>query len=149
MAKARLLIVEDVRAVGMLVATALRHYGFECVGVAQTRAEALQLTQGCKPDLALVEAHLRREGRGQEAGLRLARFLTWGEGVPCLFITAAASLVRPGREGCGVLMKPFSMQSLGNAVEFALEMLRTGRAPRELPPELRLWPPVGGPFRPT
>jgi hypothetical protein len=52
--------------------------------------------------------------------------------------------VRPRRDGCGVLTKPFRAKTLALAVQAALDMLRDGRVPGDLPAGLTLWLPSPG-----
>jgi DNA-binding response OmpR family regulator len=140
--KARILVVEDLPALGELIAAILRLHQHDCVGVATTGAQALRLARSWKPQLALVDVVLRDDVMSEQAGLRAARWLQRECGVPSLFVTAAPHRVQPRRDGCGVLAKPFRAKTLALAVAGALNMLRDGRAPEDLPAGLSLWLPA-------
>jgi DNA-binding response OmpR family regulator len=139
--KARILVVEDLPALGELIAAILRLHQHDCVGVAATASQALKLARSWRPELALVDVVLRQDVMSEEAGLRAARWLERECAVPSLFVTAAAHKVRRRRDGCGVLEKPFRAKTLAMAVPAALQMLRDGRVPGDLPPGLSLWLP--------
>ena len=141
MDKTRILVVEDLPALGELIAAILRLHQYDCIGVATTGSQALRLARSWRPQLALVDVVLGDDVLSEQAGLRAARWLERECGVPSLFVTSAAHRVRPQRDGCGVLTKPFRAKTLALAVEAALTMLRDRRVPSDLPAGLTLWLP--------
>lgn len=130
MSKGRILIVEDEYIVAANVEAALEERGFETVGIAPDMAEALSLAAK-KPDLALVDIHLRDGATGPEIAHRLYR----DYGVQVLFVTANDSLARDQTVSgvLGVLAKPCDDELLGAAVDYIISD-STGR---------QVDPPVG------
>ncbi|CAN5584502.1 response regulator [soil metagenome] len=122
MCRARILIVEDEYLVAADLEAALEELGYSSVGIAPDFDAALTLATQ-KPDLALVDIHLRDGQTGPLIAERLARDF----GIAVLFVTAnprmALDTSTPGI--IGVLNKPCREEIIAAAVDYALES-RTG-----------------------
>lgn len=118
MSRARILIVEDEFLVAADLEACLQDRGFITVGIAPDLDAALSLAAQ-KPDVALVDVHLRDGQTGPTVAERLARDF----GVPVLFVTAnprmAIDAKAPGI--IGILDKPCDEDVVAAAVDYALE----------------------------
>jgi DNA-binding NarL/FixJ family response regulator len=79
----RVVIVDDNRHFLDAAATVLRTEGMDVVGTANTSAEALELTEGLRPDIVLVDVDL-----GDESGFDLAEELSRAKSVCVVLISA-------------------------------------------------------------
>lgn len=117
MSRARILIVEDEYLVAADLEAALEDLGYSSVGIAPDLEAALALAAE-KPDLALVDVHLRDGQTGPLIAERLAR----EHGVAVLFVTANPRMTfdanTPGV--IGVLSKPCREDLVAAAVDYAL-----------------------------
>lgn len=109
----RVLIVEDDFLVAMTIEQAVRSAGMEVVGIAPTRARALEMAAELKPDFATMDINLR----GDQAGTDIACEFHDRFGVRSLFITAYAGDPEKNREAApadplGWVDKPFTNDGL-------------------------------------
>lgn len=129
MSRASILIVEDEYLVAADLEAALEELGYSCAGIAPDLETALTLAAN-KPDLALVDIHLRDGQTGPLIAERLAR----DHDVAVLFVTAnprmALDASPPGV--IGVLNKPCREDVVAAAVAYALQT--KGGAPLLSPP---------------
>src|SRR5437764_11723587 len=107
MASERILIVEDEAAVARLIETFLAHAGYNVVGLAETGEQALHQAAELRPDLALMDIHLKGGLDGVEVAERLrAQF-----NMPVVFLTGLrddTTLQRSrNAQAFGYLLKPF------------------------------------------
>lgn len=138
----RVLVVEDEALLAMQIEQLLLEAGHEPVGHAMDAAEAVDLARETRPDLALVDIHLR-DG---VTGVQVMRALTRDHGAAGLFLTANRRLVPEDFAGAmGVVSKPFSETAFLQALAFVARRLggRGARAPaataaRRLPASLEL-----------
>ena len=136
----RVLIVEDEALLAMQVECLLLEAGHEPVGHALDSAEALALAGAVRPDLALVDVHLR-DGL---TGVEVMRALTRDHGIAGVFVTANLRLVPSDFAGAlAAISKPFSETAFQQALRYLTRRLR-GAAPsspeRSPPPSLALAP---------
>lgn len=111
----RILIVEDEMMVAMEMEAIIEDLGFQPVGVAADSEQALALA-GEKPDVALVDLHLRDGLTGPAIGRELAR-----RGIDVVFITANPRIVAEGVPGAlGVVEKPCDERTIASIVAFAI-----------------------------
>jgi CheY-like chemotaxis protein len=103
------LVVEDDAMIGILLAEMLGDMGYKVCAIAATEDDAVADASRCKPDLMIVDEHLR-EGSGSSA---VARILLDGQ-VPCVFISGAP--LRFSRAAKSVLRKPFVEGDLIRAI---------------------------------
>jgi len=127
---ARILLVDDDDLIRTVVAERLKRRGYE-VSVARSLAEARAALKGAFPDAALLDIRLP-DGNGTE----LLEELTAEEDVPCVMITAHATIesaveaLKKGAED--YLEKPFSLDRLEATLEATLERTRLRREVRAL-----------------
>ena len=123
----RVLIVEDEILVALDLEDALVEAGYEIVGIAADRTEALSLAH--EADVALIDLNLRDGPTGISIGMDLSdRF-----GVRVLFLTANPSSVSTGVAGAvGCLGKPCPPSAVCQAIDFATARDQAARAPIDL-----------------
>ncbi len=123
----RVLIVEDEILVALDLEDALSEAGYSIAGIAADRQEALALA--AKADVALVDLNLRDGPTGVGIGMDLAERY----GVRVVFLTANPSSVGASAGGAvGCLDKPCLPEHVCEAIDFAVERDRAGRAPCHL-----------------
>jgi PAS domain S-box-containing protein len=127
-APARILVVEDEGIVALNLRRSLTGLGYEVVGVAATAADALELASKGRPDLVLMDIHIRGNVDGIDAAVRLRE----QGGAPVVFLTAYAdeSTVERAKQAApyGYLVKPFSAPELRTTIETALHRHQRDRA---------------------
>lgn len=128
MTTARILIVEDEYLVAANLEAVLEDLGHEPVGIAPDMDAALTLA-ATKPDLALVDIHLRDGETGPVIAERLRR----EHGIAVLFVTANPRMAAVAADvAIGVLGKPLNDGLLAQAVAYALSACQG--APLPSPP---------------
>jgi DNA-binding response OmpR family regulator len=133
---ARILIVEDEFLIANNLMAVLEDAGHEPIGIAPDLTSAMELAQE-RPDLALVDVHLRDGPTGPV----IAEKLTREHGVPVLFVTANPRMISgPPSAGLGVLGKPCDDRVIEAAVDYALR-IRAGEAAGQPPYGLNLLEP--------
>ena len=131
------LIVED----EILLATELGYLVEEAgccdIGHAESSDEAIALTGRLRPDLVLVDVHLRDGPTGVDVARRIS---AEGEAV-VLFMTANVQRLPGDFAGaCGVIGKPYSEHAVKAALRYLEVCLRDGHAPGLPPVGLQLSP---------
>lgn len=117
----KILIVEDEGIVAFNLQQRLQHMGYHVTGTAESGAQGLELVARERPDLVLMDIHLK----GEMDGIELASTLGREHGLPVIYLTAysedttleRARHTRP----YGYLIKPFSERELHATVQMALE----------------------------
>lgn len=133
---AKVLVVEDQPLLALELCMVLEDAGFEVVGTAHDRDEALQLIETCDPALALIDVNLR-DGM---TGPGIADTFCGRPGRAAIFLTANPEQVPPGFAGAlGMLTKPVDPASVRAAVIYALDNL-SGLGSAVIPSRLRLAP---------
>ena len=120
---ARILIVEDQYFVAVDSEMHLRTAGFECVGLAATSEQAVQLASELRPDLVLMDIRLAGEGDGVQAAVQIYRQF----GIRSIFTSGHVDAV-VREQACdakplGWLDKPYSDSQLLRAVGEGLARL--------------------------
>jgi CheY-like chemotaxis protein len=126
----RILVVEDQYFVAADCELNLRSGGFDCVGLATTAREAVDLAQAERPDLILMDTRLASRADGVEAAIVIYERL----GIRCILcgphaddlVRAAAERARP----LGWLNKPYTGAELIDAVREGLAQLHSGAPQR-------------------
>jgi DNA-binding NarL/FixJ family response regulator len=121
----RILIVEDDLLVASQMEAALSDAGFDVVGTAATREEALHQAQAQSPAVVVMDIHLPGDGDGIDAALELFRL----HGIRCIFASAysdneARQRAEPAAP-LGWLQKPYTMASLTEMVRAAVSEVRS------------------------
>jgi CheY-like chemotaxis protein len=131
------LIVEDEVLLATELEFLVEEAGCKPVGHAMCSEEARELASELKPDLALVDVHLR-DG---PTGIEVARLIAHDCGGVALFMTANVKRLPEDFAGaCGVIGKPYSEHGVRSALKFLGVCLREGRAPGPAPIGLELAP---------
>lgn len=119
--RSRILIVEDEQVVAMDLEMQLLSFGYEISGIANTGQEALRLADATRPDLVLMDVHLR----GALDGIATAQEVQGRWNLPVVFVTAfnnqearkRAQALNPS----GYLTKPYRPEQLRAIVAAALQ----------------------------
>ena len=124
------LIVEDEALLAAELGYLVEEVGCRDVGHAMSAPEALSMAGRLRPDLALVDVHLR-DG---PTGVDVARQIAQDCGGVALFMTANVKRLPADFAGaCGVIGKPYSDHGVRTALRYLAICLRKGAAPG-LPP---------------
>ncbi len=117
----RLMIVENDRVTARDLEATLRRRGFVVSGIAYSAAQALDLLDGEKPDLVLLDIQLDHD----EDGITLAQTLREQHGIPSIFITGYSeeAIIERARRArpAAFLRKPFSDSELAVCLESVVE----------------------------
>lgn len=117
----RILVVEDEVIVAYDLEQRLLEMGYAVAGLAFGGEEALALAGRLKPDLVLMDIHLRGHDDGITTAIRIRQQFQ----VPILFLTAYAEeiLLQQAKRAqpYGYILKPFQSQELRSAIEIALD----------------------------
>jgi len=120
MRESTILVVEDEAIVGLHLIALLTSLGYTCVGRTDSGEDAITQAERLRPDLILMDIHLKGLMNGIEAAMIIRA--RWD--IPVIFATAfsdAATLDRakPARP-LGFVVKPYTERDLHLAVELAL-----------------------------
>lgn len=133
---ARILVAEDEAIVALEVAELLREIGHEVVAVVASGEDAVARSAELRPDLALLDLHLRGALDGIEVAERLRPL-----GIPVLFLTAFGDAPTVARAQAaapvGYLLKPFDGAALAAAVTTGLHRLAAEAGERRAADERR------------
>ena len=121
MSKRKILVVEDERLIARDIAMQLRDLGYEPHGPADTGEQAIAMAGELRPDLVLMDVHLR----GAMDGIEAAQAIRIQFDVPTVFLSAfsgdessaRAQLAKPA----GYLSKPFEDYELREVIEAAFK----------------------------
>lgn len=131
------LIVEDEVLLATELEFLVEEVGCHSVGLAMSSDEAVALASDLRPDLALVDVHLR-DG---PTGVEVARTIHDDCGGVALFMTANVKRLPDDFAGaCGVIGKPYSEHGVKTALTYLTICLRQGVAPGPPPVGLELSP---------
>ena len=123
------LIVEDEGVVALSIQAALTKMGYKVVGIAVTGAEAIALATEHKPDVILMDIHIK----GNMDGIQTTEKLNETSDIPVIFLTAYADDETVRRalktKSHSYLVKPYNPRELYSNIEFAIYKYRMkGRA---------------------
>lgn len=126
-AGARVLVIEDEAVIAMDIVVTVRSAGHTVVGVADTEAKAVALSEEFRPDLILADVQLRDGDSGIEAVEKIMRISQ----VPVIFVTGfpEAFLTGDKVEPTFLLTKPFDPEALTATIAQALAT--RNKAPRK------------------
>ena len=118
--KARIMVVEDEAVISMEIQDRLTKMGHSICGTAASGEEAVSIATAKRPDLILMDVHLR----GEVDGVQTAKQIRDRIEIPIIYLTAFADDRTVERakqtEPFGYLIKPFSEKELYAAIETAL-----------------------------
>lgn len=126
-AGARVLVIEDEAVIAMDIVVTVRSAGHTVVGVADTEAKAVALSEEFRPDLILADVQLKDGDSGIEAVEKIMRISE----VPVIFVTGfpEAFLTGDKVEPTFLLTKPFDPEALTATIGQALATRQ--KAPRK------------------
>ena len=134
-----ILVAEDEALIALVLELALSLAGHEVLGPAADVEKALQLAAERRPELGLIDIHLRN----RDDGVRLARTLKERWDVPCLFTSGLVIEARAASDiALGLIGKPYDPDEVVEAVATVGELL-AGRQPSRLPKRLELFQDQG------
>ena len=120
MATARILVVEDESIVALDLQERLMELGYSVPAIAASGEQALGLVRQIRPDLILMDIHLRGTMDGVDAADRIRDQFD----LPVVFLTAfsdESTLQRARFAGpFGYLVKPFEIENAQSTIEMAL-----------------------------
>ena len=130
-APASILVVEDEGVIALDIRATLAHLGYSVPGAVATGREAVAKVAELRPQLVLMDIHLRGDMDGVEA----AREIRERFDVPVIYLTAYADPATLQRarvtEPFGYLLKPFEERELHVVIEMALHRHELERRLRE------------------
>lgn len=113
--RCRVLVVEDEAMIAMLVEDMVLDFGSEVVGPVARLNEAIQLARHAELDAAILDINV-----GGAVTFAVAEVLN-ERGIPFIFATGyGAGAIPPRFSRSATLPKPFSYQSLSDALRVAL-----------------------------
>jgi PAS domain S-box-containing protein len=122
---ARILVVEDEAIAATDIERSLAALGYSVVGRVSTGVDAVQQARACRPDLVLMDVHLRGELDEVAAATIIREELQ----TPVIFLSAFSDGETINRamstEPFAYILKPFKEIELGCAIEIALHRSRT------------------------
>ncbi|MGF7118474.1 PAS domain S-box protein [Methanobacterium oryzae] len=117
---AKILIVEDEAITAIDVKNTLESMDFEVVSVVFSGEEAIKKAEELKPDLIIMDIHLKGEIDGIEAAKKIMTFFD----IPVIYLTAYSDKKTFQRakltEPYGFITKPFSPEGIVISIETAL-----------------------------
>ena len=120
MTKALILVVEDEAIVAMDLRDRLTQLGYQVAGAVATGEEAIAKANELRPDLVLMDIHLRSTMDGITAADEIRR----RSAIPVVYLTAhsdEATLQRAKvTEPFGYILKPFEDREIETTIEIAV-----------------------------
>src|SRR5215472_7835025 len=118
-ARAKILIVEDEGIIADNIASRLQKSGYQVAGIADSAEAALARVPEAKPDLVLMDIHIK----GSLDGIETTRKLRETFDIPVIYLTAHTdpqTIDRAKRTGSfGFLTKPIDHRTLATTIEMA------------------------------
>jgi CheY-like chemotaxis protein len=115
-----ILVVEDERIIALDLQEQLRYLGYGVPVTVAWGEEAIQQADELRPDLVLMDIHLKGDLDGIEAAQHIRTHLD----IPVVFLTAFADEATVQRakmtDSYGYLVKPFEERELRSTIEMAL-----------------------------
>jgi two-component system cell cycle sensor histidine kinase/response regulator CckA len=124
MTSTTILIVEDEALIAAEIELRLKQLGYSVSGTVDNASDALEFVSVIKPDLILMDIHIK----GELTGIETARRLRGLYDVPIVFMTAHADTATindaAATQPYGYIVKPFDKRVLAATVETALARRR-------------------------
>lgn len=136
----KVLVVEDEPISALSITWELASAGHTVIGPAPTMEDALRCVRQRRPDLALLDIELQKEGEGVELAKKLHEM-----DIPTVFVSGVATLARKHSElALGFIGKPFNPADISQSIA-AIGALLTGQEPpASIPVSLRLFNTIPG-----
>lgn len=120
MARARILVVEDEYITGADLQAKLQEMGYDVLAVVDNGEDAVQVAGGQRPDLVLMDIHLK----GEMNGITAAEQIQGRYSLPVIFLTGQSdnATVEKAKTSTplGYLIKPVDERALRITIEMAL-----------------------------
>lgn len=120
MISTKVLVVEDEGIVATAIKHELEQFGYAVPDMASSAAEAVEKAVRQKPDVVLMDIHLK----GKQDGIEAAREIHRRCGIPVVYLSAFADAETIARasetEPFGYLLKPYEERELQTTIEMAL-----------------------------
>src|SRR3989442_1585180 len=117
---AQVLVVEDEKIVAADIQAQLEKLGYGVPGILSTGEDAIRTASETRPDLVLMDIHLK----GRIDGIETARIMQARLNVPVVYVTSFADdrTLQRAKDTVpyGYVLKPFETKELQAAVEMAL-----------------------------
>ncbi len=134
----KILIVEDDIIIALTIEGRLKNYGYHVVGRASTAKDAIEKSIDLRPDLVLMDIHLK----GPVDGIEAAETIYGIYNIPVVYLTAFSdetTLERAQKTSpFGYVVKPFSDSGLKTAIKLALIKHRAEKKDHEIN-EMMTW----------
>ncbi|EDX86399.1 response regulator receiver domain protein [Synechococcus sp. PCC 7335] len=118
--KKRIMVVEDESVIALDIISSLTRLGYDVAGKAASGDSALRKIQNSRPDLILMDIHIK----GEMTGIDISEKVKSEFQIPIVYLTANAddSTFKQANqtEPYGYLLKPFEERELSIAIEIAL-----------------------------
>jgi DNA-binding LytR/AlgR family response regulator len=119
----KILLVEDDMITAADISMQLTQLGYEVSGITPRGEDALRSIESTRPDLVLMDVHLK----GQLDGVETAQRIAERHGIPLIFLTANADSATFDRAKAvkpyAFISKPFQATDLEHAIELALQRI--------------------------
>jgi two-component sensor histidine kinase/DNA-binding response OmpR family regulator len=124
---AKVLIAEDELIIADMISDVLVENGYDICAIARSVAEAIELGEAHRPDLAVIDLHLADGGLGTAIAHRLRRHGRLG----VLYMTGGANdIALTANDGEAWLRKPFALRNLVAALKIVEQIVNgTDAAP--------------------
>ena len=120
MSATQILVVEDERLVATAIQKELEQFGYAVSGIASSASEAVEKAIEHRPDLVLMDIHLKGEVDGIEAARKIRSYCS----VPIVYLSAFSDPQTVARAGethaFGFLLKPYEERELHTTIEMAI-----------------------------
>jgi len=124
MKRARILIVEDEQIIAEDLQEVLERQNFAVVCIADSGENALEEVSNTRPDIILMDIHLK----GDIDGIETAKRIRENEDIPIIYLTSSSQggdLEKAKQtDPYGYITKPFDPQTLATTIEIALHKHR-------------------------
>lgn len=138
MSKRRILITEDERITALDLKMALTDLDYEVVGTADTGEDAIIAAKELKPDLVVMDIHLKTDMLGTEAAAKIVE----EHAIPVIFLSAYSDkniVDEAGKaQAYGYLIKPYEKRELDAAIRVAFAKHSTDEELRRSDERLRM-----------
>jgi DNA-binding LytR/AlgR family response regulator len=115
----KVLIVEDEFSIALDLELYLQELGYQVVGIADHYEQAIEMMQTQKPDIILMDIHIK----GAKTGIEVAKTAHQNHHIPVIFLSALADSITIDdamqTEPFGYLTKPFKEIDLRNLLAIA------------------------------
>jgi DNA-binding response OmpR family regulator len=130
----KVMIAEDDLVVANVIGEVVSRAGYEVCGIVRTVADAIDLAQRQKPDLAVIDLRLADGGNGTDIGVKLASLA----GVGVLYSTGnIARIMLTVSDGHACLRKPYDAAALLRSLEIVADMVANRSVSPPFPPGFR------------